>query len=126
LTNHSRLLTYVELAEHTINSEHKPSIDVTLRGVKLKTIAPLVRLGFKLKRFVLKIRNGGIIELQTSDCEVKGTIKFSGLAIAEKKLAPVKLPSSIPFAMPKSVRHPNAEPDDENEKETAEVERVEL
>ncbi len=71
-----------------------------LRGAKIKTIALLVQLGFKLKGFVLKIKNGGIIELQTGDCEVKGTLKFSGLNIAEKKLAPIKLPFSIPIATP--------------------------
>lgn len=88
--------TYVELAEHTINSEHKPSIDVKLRGAKVKSIALLVQLGFKLQGFILKIKNGAIIEMQAGHCEVKGTIKFSGLTIAEKKLAPIKLPFIIP------------------------------
>lgn len=117
--------TYVELAEHTINSEHKPSIDVKLRGAKLKTIALLVQLGFKLKGFVLKIKNGGIIELQTGDCEVKGTIKFSGLTIAEKKLAPIKLPFSIPIVVPAPIP-PIAENKDGLEDSEQEVERIEL
>ena len=95
--------TYVELAEHTINSEHKPSIDVKLRGAKVKSIALLVQLGFKLRGFVLKIKNGGIIEMQAGQCEVKGTIKFSGLTIAEKKLAPIKLPFIIPVDVPDEV-----------------------
>ena len=118
--------TYVELAQHTINSEHKPSIDVMLKGAKLKTIALLVQLGFNLKGFVLKIKNGRIIELQAGQCEVKGTIKFSGLTIAEKKLQPIKLPFSIPITMPAPVPQPTAEPHDENEKQTAELERIEL
>ena len=100
--------TYIELAEHTINSEHKPSIDVKLRGAKVKTIALLVQLGFKLRGFVLKIKNGGIIEMQAGQCEVKGTIKFSGLTIAEKKLAPIKLPLVIPVYVPVEV--PEEEP----------------
>ena len=95
--------TYVELAEHTINSEHKPSIDVKLRGAKVKSIALLVQLGFKLRGFVLKIKDGGIIEMQAGQCEVKGTIKFSGLTIAEKKLAPIKLPFIIPVDVPDEV-----------------------
>ncbi len=117
--------TYVELAEHTINSEHKPSIDVKLRGAKLKTIALLVQLGFNLKAFVLKIKNGRIIELQAGHCEVKGTIKFSGLTIAEKKLAPLKLPFSIPVTMPVSVP-PIAEPEDDHRDTTDSHERIEL
>jgi hypothetical protein len=100
--------TYVELAEHTINSEHKPSIDVKLRGAKLKTIALLVHLGFNLQGFVLKIKNGSIIEMQAGKCDVKGTIKFSGLTIAEKKLAPIKLPFIIPIDAPDEVAPPAA------------------
>jgi len=117
--------TYVALAEHTINSEHKPSIDVKLRGAKLKTIALLVQLSFKLQGFVLKIKNGGIIEMQAGHCEVKGTIKFSGLTIAEKKLAPLKLPFSIPVTMPVSVP-PIAEPEDDHQDATDSHERIEL
>jgi len=117
--------TYVELAEHTINSEHKPSIDVKLRGAKLKTIALLVQLGFKLQGFVLKIKNGGIIEIQAGHCELKGTIKFSGLTIAEKKLAPVKLPFIIPVEMP--VAMPLiAATEDERPETPASHERIEI
>lgn len=90
-------ITYLELAEHSINSEHKPSIDVKLRGAKVKTIELLVQLGFKLKGFVLKIQNGAITEIQTGQCEARGTIKYAGLNIAEKKLAPIKLPLTIPL-----------------------------
>jgi hypothetical protein len=90
-------MIYLELAEHSINSEHKPSIDVKLRGAKVKTIQLLVQLGFKLKGFVIKIQNGAIREIQTGQCEVKGTIKYAGLNIAEKKLAPIKLPLTIPL-----------------------------
>lgn len=115
--------TYVELAEHTINSEHKPSIDVKLRGAKVKTIALLVQLGFKLRGFVLKIKNGGIVEMQAGQCEVKGTIKFSGLTIAEKKLAPIKLPLVIPVDVPVEV--PEEEPVDEPPAAATEAEQQE-
>lgn len=117
--------SYVELAEHTINSEHKPSIDVKLRGAKLKTIALLVQLGFKLQGFVLKIKNGGIIEMQAGHCEVKGTIKFSGLTIAEKKLAPLKLPFIIPVET--SVPMPSMAATEAQQRETADShERIEI
>jgi hypothetical protein len=33
--------------------------------------------------------------MQTGQCEAKGTIKYGGLTIAEKKLEPIKLPFSI-------------------------------
>ena len=87
----------LELAEHTINSQHHPSIEVRIQNTAVKKIEFTVRLAFKLKGFVLKIQNGAIKEMKTGDCEVKGTIEYQGLMIAEKKLAPIKLPGAIPL-----------------------------
>ena len=119
--------TYLELAEHTVNSEHKPSIDVKLKGTKIKSIALQVQLGFKLQGFVLKIKNGAIVELQAGHCEVKGTIKFSGLTIAEKKLSPIRLPFTIPVSMPEEPPIRDTKPDNKVEKKDKEsLERFEI
>ena len=90
-------VVYLELAEHSINSEHRPSIDVRIKGATVKKLELPVQLGFKLRGFVLKIQNGGIREMQTGHCEAKGTIKYGTLTIAEKKLEPIKLPFTIPI-----------------------------
>jgi hypothetical protein len=118
--------TYLELAEHGINSEHKPSIDVKLRGAKVKTITLMVHLGFKVKGFVLKIQNGAIVELQTGNCEAKGSIKYQGLAIAEKKLAPIKLPLTIPLNIPAMVAALTPEPEADEDTAEPDLERIEL
>ena len=95
-------VVYLELAEHTINSDHKPSLDVRIKGATIKKIELGVQLGFKLRGFVLKIQNGGITEMQTGQCEAKGTIKYGTLMIAEKKLEPIKLPLTI--AIPSEIQ----------------------
>ena len=87
----------LELSEHTINSQHKPSIEVRIHNATVKKIEFAVKLAFKLKGFVVKIQNGGIKEMQTGTCEVKGTVEYQGLVLAEKKLAPINLPGSIPI-----------------------------
>jgi hypothetical protein len=87
----------LELAEHTINSQHHPSIEVRIQNTAVKKIEFTVRLAFNLKGFVLKIQNGAIKEMKTGACEVKGTIEYQGLIIAEKKLAPIHLPGTIPL-----------------------------
>jgi hypothetical protein len=122
---------YLELAQHTINSEHKPSIDVKIKGATVKKIELVIQLGFNLKGFLLKIQNGAITEMQTGQCEAKGTVKYGGLTIAEKKLEPIKLPFSIPI--PSDLFIPTPEPEAEKapiadgEKTKAEeLERIEL
>jgi hypothetical protein len=113
---------YLELAQHTINSEHKPSVDVKIKGATVKKIELVIQLGFNLKGFLLKIQNGAIRELQTGQCEAKGTIKYGGLTVAEKKLEPIKLPLSIPI----TVQLPPIPETKEEEEKAEPLERIEL
>jgi len=114
---------YLELAEHTIDYHSKPSIDVRIKRATVKKLELPIQLGFKLKGFVLKIQNGLIKEMQTGQCEAKGTIKYGSLTVAEKKLEPIKLPFSIiiPDEIPFLTR---ASGDEETEKEKAEDQPV--
>ncbi len=86
---------YLELAQHSINSEHKPHLEMRIKDLPVKKIEFLVKLVFNLKGFVLKIKSGAIQEIQTGACEVKGTISYAGNVIAEKKLTPIKLPGTV-------------------------------
>ncbi|HKO35714.1 MAG TPA: hypothetical protein VJV21_04495 [Pyrinomonadaceae bacterium] len=92
---------YLELAQHTINCDQKPYLEMRLKDVPLKRIQFAVKLVFTLKGFVLKIQGGAIQEIQTGACEVKGTISYAGQVIVDKKLAPIKLPGtlSVPAAI---------------------------
>jgi hypothetical protein len=87
----------LELAEHTINSQHRPHIEVKIQNKSVKKIEFILRLVFKLKGFVLKIQNGAIREMTTGMCEARGTLEYMGLVIAEKKLAPINLPGAVSF-----------------------------
>lgn len=87
----------VELGEHTINSQHRPHIEVTIQNRSVKKIEFILRLVFKLQGFVLKIQNGAIKEMISGKCEVKGTLEYQGLKIAEKKLQEIALPAFVPL-----------------------------
>jgi hypothetical protein len=86
---------YLELAQHSINSEHKPHLEMRIKDLPVKQIEFVVKLVFNLKGFVLKVKAGAIQEVQTGACEVKGTISYAGQVIAEKKLSPIQLPGTI-------------------------------
>ncbi len=86
---------YIELVEHTIKSEHHPYIELIVKGMALKKIEFLLSILFKLKGFVLKIKDGAIEEIQTGNCEIEGAFKYQDITLARKKLSPVKLPGTI-------------------------------
>lgn len=97
----------LELGDHTINSQHRPHIEAKIRSNPVKKIEFILRLVFNLKGFVLKVENGAIREMQTGKCEVRGTLEYQGLTIAEKKLAPISLPASVALERANVVRQPD-------------------
>ena len=78
------------LSEHTINSQHRPHIEI-----RIKKLEFTLKLLFKLKGCILRIQNGAIRDMVAGTCEMKGTLDYQGLTIAEKKLAPINLPGRI-------------------------------
>jgi hypothetical protein len=87
--------TYVELIEHTVKSEHHPSVEIDVNGLPVKKLEFTVALSLTLKGVILKIQHGEITQMQTGSCEVMGTISYGTLELAKKQLEPFKLPGSI-------------------------------
>jgi hypothetical protein len=100
----------LELGEHTINSQHKPHIEVRIQNTKVKELEFVLRLVFKVKGFVLKIQDGAIKEMRVGSCEARGTMEYQGLIIAEKKLAPIQLPVLVSFESTKAEAHNSVVP----------------
>ncbi|HXI25882.1 MAG TPA: hypothetical protein VNG71_18645 [Pyrinomonadaceae bacterium] len=90
-------IRYLELAEHTIDSEHRPYLEVRIKKASLKKIEFCIRLRFRLKGFVLKINEGRIKEMKTGLCEVEGTVECEKATILKKSRAPIHLPGTVPL-----------------------------
>lgn len=102
--------TYLDLSEHSIDYETRPFIDVKLKKVSVKKLTLNVALNLKINGFGLKIQNGAVRELQCGKCLGKGTVKFENLAIAEKKMEPIKFPLTIKVPSLISIAEATAEP----------------
>jgi hypothetical protein len=89
-------ITYVGLADHTINSEHNPYIEVRISKAPPRKIEFKLKLVFKLKACELKIQGGLIKQARPGACELEGTFSQGTLVLATKKLAPIHLPGAFP------------------------------
>ena len=125
--------SYLDLAEHSVDYETKPFIDVKIKKASLKKLTLTVAMNLKVKGFGLKVQNGEIRELQAGKCEGKGTIKYEKLTIAEKKFEPIKFPLSIEIPSLIPIPVPPAKPTTEKgvavkekTKTDEAVERIEL
>jgi hypothetical protein len=99
-------ITNLELSDHMIKSQHRPHIEIKGRNTAVKKIEFTLRLLFNLKGFSIRIQDGAITEMKSGPCEMQGTLEYQGLAVAEKKLAPIKLPETVSFARGAKVEAP--------------------
>lgn len=85
----------VPLAEHTIKSVHKPSIEILINDKPVGKIDFDINIALTLKGFILKIQDGKIKEIKTGNCKGKGTIKCEDFVILAKETESFPLPGSI-------------------------------
>jgi hypothetical protein len=85
----------VPLADHTIESEHRPHLDLYKDGKLIHQITFLVSLEIELRALVLEIEKGAIRKIGSGDAQIKGTLKFGDCTLVEKASEPVRIPWEI-------------------------------
>ncbi len=93
------------LARHSIQSEHRPRLEVLLDNVPLGEIAVDLVLSAELEGFVLHIKGGRIVEIATGSISAGGTLGIAGKTLLELSSSPYALPGRLrpdpPFAIPR-------------------------
>jgi len=85
----------VPLVEHTIASEHSPSLKSFINQIPIGEIKFHVDIEFVLKGVILKIQNGKIMEVTVGSCDGKGEVKVGDEVLLERESSPWELPGSI-------------------------------
>ena len=91
----------IPLVEHTIVSEHNPSLQVKLgESVDLGELKFTIRVEFVLAGVVLKVKQGKIIHVNIGSCTAKGELKWDDLSLLVLENTLVELPNWIDFTKP--------------------------
>ncbi len=85
----------VPLAKHTVNSVHRPSIEILVDDCPVAVVDVAVEISLTLEGAVLKISDGKIKGITTGYCTGSGIITCEGFTVLEKKTEPWNLPGSI-------------------------------
>ncbi|HEY54975.1 MAG TPA: hypothetical protein G4N91_01660 [Dehalococcoidia bacterium] len=85
----------VPLAEHTIKSEHRPSIEILINDQPAGKIEFSISISIMLEGVILKIQDGKIKGITTGTCKGKGAFACENVVLLEKKTASIPLPGSI-------------------------------
>lgn len=89
-------IVLVPLAEHTITSEHAPSLKSFLNKIPLAEMTFHINIELALKGAILKIQDGKIMGGTLGSCAGKGSITYGeDQVLLQKESEPWQLPGSI-------------------------------
>jgi hypothetical protein len=87
----------VALADHSVESEHKPYLDLYQNGKLIGRITFAVSVEIELRGLLLEIEKGTIHKMDSGDVRIKGTLKVGDFTLVEKAFERVPIPGEIRF-----------------------------
>lgn len=97
------------LASHTLKSEHHPYLQILLKEREVSRVTFELDFSLILDGFVLKIRDGKILEILTGSGTGEGKLSLENVSLWDQQLKPVHLPGSIPLGDGISLRGASAQ-----------------
>jgi hypothetical protein len=87
----------VVLADHSVESEHKPYLDLYQNGKRIGRIPFTVSVEIEVRGLLLEIGEGAIRKMTSGDVRIKGTLKVAEFTLVEKASQRVRLAGEIRF-----------------------------
>ena len=91
LANPAETMT-VALSEHTIQSTHRPSIDILVNNKRIDGLALEIGIEMVFEGLALTIQNGRVMAIRPGTCTCSGRISCKDITLLESKGTPVALP----------------------------------
>ena len=85
----------VPLIEHTVHSEHKPTLQFTVDGASVCSLEFVVDLALHLKEAVLRIRAGRIRRVVGGFCHARAALSCGGAELVRRETRDIALPLCI-------------------------------
>ena len=85
----------VTVSDHTIESQHEPSVDIVVDGIPFHTFDFKVTAQLKVKSIDLQVQAGEITAIRLGSLELGGLVKLGDRKLLEKKMAEVTLDEHV-------------------------------
>jgi hypothetical protein len=85
----------VPLVEHSIHSQHKPTLEFTINGGAVCSIEFVVDLSLELQEVVLHIRGGRIRKVVGGSCHAQAALLCEGVELVRRETPDLALPLSV-------------------------------
>ena len=87
----------VPLLDHTITSEHRPYVDVTVNGAAIARLVFPLTLALHVEGAVVRVTKGRITDVMAGQLTVKATLRFAEFVLFEQALSPIAIPGALPL-----------------------------
>ncbi len=85
----------VSLAEHTLKSEHRPYLEIRLKGIPVERLHFTVIVQLVLEGFILTIQDRKITAVETGRIKGQGSLALETSVVMEKDFGSIQLPGTI-------------------------------
>ncbi len=87
--------TLLALAEHSLSSNHKPTIEIVVNAKPLATLEVTIDLTLDLAGAVVKIEDRKITEIHVGNVSGSGQVSCGGSVLFERKSGPIPIPGVL-------------------------------
>lgn len=91
---------YVTLINHSIESKHRPSIELTFNKTKIGEIKFDVELDLKIEGLELRIQGGAITGIRVGSCQGAGKISYNEIKFWETEASKIEIPILVAINPP--------------------------
>ena len=102
----------VPLAEHAIQSEHRPTLEFTIDARSVCSLEFIVELTLHLQEVVLRIRAGRIRSVVAGSCHATAALSCGGAELVRRETRDISVPVCVDLGegIPIPTRKPASEP----------------
>jgi hypothetical protein len=105
----------VHLASHTLESTHRPSLELWVEQRRVLELSFLVALTFDIDVVELTVRSGAVCAIRIRAVNARGTVRLGQAVILERRMSPLMLPPRITLREePPMPHHASSESADED------------
>jgi hypothetical protein len=87
----------VTLKKHTVDSVHKPYVEILFGDRPIKRITFVITVALHLEAAIVSVRNGRILRLKPGTCTASAKVTLGGAKIIERKSSPLALGPMVSF-----------------------------
>lgn len=101
-------VNFVTITDHSIESEHRPTVDVVINGQTLHSFEFSAAVQLNVAGVKLEVQGGAITGIRVGTLSVGGSVKLGDREILSRELGEIEFPGEVVLSKPVPILRPAA------------------